>query len=47
MVKLAVITKWSWIKDKVNERILITNSSAIQKLFNRNLYTEFDNNLKF
>ena len=45
---LAVITKNGlWIKDKVNERILITNSSAIQGNYLIETYiTEFDNNFK-
>ena len=43
---LAVITKNGlWIKDKVNNKIMITNSSYIEENFlNKNFITEFDEN---
>ncbi len=45
---LAVITKNGlWIKDKINNRIIVTNSSSIEKEFLiDNFITEFDENFK-
>ena len=31
-----------WIKDKIDEKIIITNSSSIDGKFNKNFITEFD-----
>ncbi len=45
---LAVITKNGlWIKDKINNKIIVTNSSSIEKEFLvNNFITEFDENFK-
>ena len=44
---LAVINKWSWIRDKIENRILIVNASKIDRHFLIDTFvTEFDKNYK-